>query len=452
MKKILTIAIMASLLSNCAPTTNKPEPDLAIPQNWSAQSVTGESVTAEWWNNFKNPELDEFMSAALSGNTDIAVALRRIDEARANLRIAGASLLPSVDASAGGSLARNKPVTGKSTTTRRLDTGLDISYELDLFGGNRAAIESANQSYKKSAYDADALALVTMAETAKSYATLLALRDRIAIADESLNNANEILRIVNARYKAGMGNAIDVARQETSLGNARATLRALLEDEAKAQNALAILIGRLPQDLTVDTISIIDLAVPAIAATQPSALLSRRPDIAAAEAALKAANADIDAARAAFYPTLTLGSGFGIVKSPLGDPAATALNLAASLAAPIFSGGRLEGGLEAATARQAQLLETYRGTVLSAFQETEDALQSAASSSDRVNILAATSAEARKTYTLTRKRYEAGSIDLAEVIDAQDSLLATQNSLTAARLDRVYAAIDLYKAMGGGWQ
>ncbi len=194
------------------------------------------------------------------------------------------------------------------------------------------------------------------------------------------------------------------------------------------------------------------IKAPDITPLQPSILLERRPDIHKAEAELMAANADIGAARAAFYPSITLGANAGAVAAGLGDPLGTTLSLASSLAAPIFQGGRLQGGLMAANASQRGLVETYRKTVLVAFQEVEDALAAVKGSTDRQISLGQAVTQAQKAYNISRKRYEVGTIDFQTMLDTQSALLNTQDSYAQALNARLAASTDLAKALGGGWK
>lgn len=456
MKKTITALSLVAALALAGCTTTAPDagkPNIGTPAAWSRASGQGAaSPTRDWWRNFGNRELDTLMEKALAGNADIRASIARIAQARADLKIAGASLYPSVDASGGADISREKPARGNWSTEKSANAGLDVSYELDLFGGNRASRKASAASLEETVFDADALNLVTMADTASAFFTILALRDRIAIAQESLNSDAEVLRIVEARVNAGAATSIDRSRQQTALSQKRASLRSLEEQASAAENALAVLLGQTPDTLSVLTRSVLDVSQPEIDAGQPSSLLERRPDIKASEAALAAAAANIDVARAAMFPSVNIGAGFSLLKSPIGDPAATALGLAASLAAPLFQGGRLEGGVEKATARQTELAEDYRKTVLIAFQETEDALESTASASDRTTLLETAASEAQNAYDLTRKRFDAGAIDLEAVMDAQESLLSARDSLAQARAARLLASVDLYKALGGGWR
>ena len=451
MQKIIpALLVSTALLAACA--TDMPKTTLAqsIPAAWSAPRQ-GAPVSQDWWKNFNSPELEQLVAKALSDNADLKSSLHRIEAARADLKIAGASLLPSVDGSADASITRTNPSSGATTTRKSATAGLSVSYELDLFGGNRAAADSAAASLNATQYDHDALALVTMADTATAFFTLVNLRERIANASDNIINTQNILDIATARHNAGLTSELEVSNASSALASTHSALSTLQESEAKAKSALAILLGEAPQTISVSTSVLDAVSVPMIDAGTPSTLLQRRPDIAAAEANLIAADADIKAARAALYPSISIGPDFTLTKSPLGSPAATALSLAASLATPIFNGGRIEGGVEKAEASKMALLEDYRKTILTAFQETEDALATINSTIDREDFEAVARAEAQKAFNIAEARFKAGSTNLEPVLTASNTLIATRNAYSQARLARVLAAIDLYKALGGGW-
>jgi len=463
MKKAKTIicqraAVMgfALMLGACQLSPDYAEPKVDLPQSWrdesAKQSAAQEKIDAQWWKKFKSAELDRLMQDALENNIDLRAALARIDQARAAAKIAGAPLLPSADASAGAGWNRNNPASGKTTSENRGSLGVSVGYEVDLFGRNRAGLNAAEASLRGSVYDRDALELVVKSDVAQGYFLLLNLRERMDIAKNNLENSREVLRIVEARYNAGTASALDVSRQKTSLASAEASLTALGNQARAAENALSILLGRAPVDLKLKTRSLAAVTVPKIPLSQPSAVVAQRPDIRAAEETLVAANADIGAARAAFFPVLNLGLDTTVARSPLSDPASVALALAASAAAPIFKGGQLQGGVDRARARQAELAENYRKTVLTSMQEVENALSSAKAAREREVSLSTAMQEARKAYTLSRDLYEAGSVDYQTMLDAERTLLSAEDNHASVRLELLNAAVDLYKSLGGGWQ
>lgn len=453
-RKMIYAPLIALLLSACALSPDYVRPDVATQDQWRGtdeMAADAPAITRDWWRHFNSPELDYLIALSLAENHDLRAGVQRIEQARAGLSIAGAGLLPSASASGGATRTRTDPAQGDVSYRSAVQGGMNISYELDLFGANRAKRDAAHAAWEASLYSQDNLALVTMGDVARGYFTLLNLRERLKVADDNLANSREILRIVTARVREGMESDIELSRQKTSLANAEANRATLLQQIAAAENALAVLTGQTPAAFNVDARTLSGVQIPNIRAEQPSTLLARRPDLRAAEAGLMAANANIGAARAAFFPSLSLGLGGNVSMAGFGDPATSALSLAANIAAPIFQGGRLQGGLDQANARQLELVENYRNSVLTAFREVEDALASVHAARNRETLLADAAAQARKAYQLSKARYDAGTIDFQTLLDTQSSLLSAQDSHAQAKLARLLAAIDLYRALGGGF-
>ncbi len=454
MNKILYGSLIAILLSGCSLGPAYKRPVTEMPAAWKQDAAKEERIAPDWWKTFGSAELNDFMGKALLQNNDLRAALHRIEQARASARIAGSTLLPAVDASAGASASRTKSNESgiKAENDNSWNAGLNVSYELDLFGANRATVEAAEADVAGSIYDRQALGLVVMGDVADTYFLTLNLRERTSIAEQNLANARDVLKIVEARFNAGATSALEVAQEKTVLASNEASLAAIRRQEANAENALAVLLGTPPQSLKVNAVSLQNLTIPVVSPSQPAALLQRRPDIRAAEASLMAANADVRAARAAFFPTINIGAGLSILASPMSAPVTTAVDAASSLLAPIFTGGRLSGQLELNKARQAELLENYRKAILVALQEVEDGLVAVKAAQAREASLSEGVTQARKSYDLSRQLYKSGAIDFQTLLNAQDSLLQTEDTYATVRLEMLQASVDLYKALGGGWQ
>jgi outer membrane protein, multidrug efflux system len=448
MKNIISVLAIVAALGACSLIPEFDKPAVDTPADWKEGAASVEAtVNADWWRNFRNAELDALMVRALENNTDIRAAIARVNQARASARIAGASLLPAVDASA--SVAEGRETPGEWSNTGRV--GLDVSYELDLFGLNRANVKAAKARALGSVFDRDAVSLLIMGDVAREFFRLVNLNDRIDIAQRNITNQRNVMRIVQARFEAGASSALDVSRQRAEVATTEATLAALRRQAAISENALSILLGEAPKDFALKTRALSKVKTPPIPPTQPALVVAQRPDIRAAEQELIAANADIGAARAAFFPQINIGAGATALFSPIDNPATRGVELLASLIAPIFHGGELEGGVERATARQVELAEDYRSTVLIAFREVEDALATAKAARARLDSFAIALRESRRTYDLSRQLYEAGSVDYQSMLDTQRTLLAADDSYAVAQLELVQAAVDLYRALGGGW-
>jgi len=443
-KRLCALAILLPLAAcNLVPEFKQPQAD--APADWRTAEVAPDSrVDPLWWKAFASAELDWLIQEALAYNNDLAAATQRIEQARAQAKIAGAELWPSVGISADyigirDDLGERKEKLGN----------FSVSYEVDLWGAYRAKRDAGKSRFISEVFGRDALRLVVMADVSQTYFLWLAINERIDIARDFLQNVADILTIVQARFNAGAVSAIDVAQQKTELASVQANLDLLIQQRVLAENALAILLGHPPQALVLADEAFAGVQEPRIEPSQPASLLQRRPDIRQLEMQLKAANADIGIALAGFYPKLQINLDT-LLASP--QPAGVLMTMAAGLTQPLFQGGRLEGGLENARARNAELLEIYQQTVITAFKEVEDAVAVRVNSTRRMQALIEAETNAEEAYRLSKERYRVGAIDYQALLITQRSLLTAQNNRVQARLDVLVALVQLYKALGGGWQ
>lgn len=437
--------VISFVLSACSLAPHYQRPQMEIPGAWS--SVAGIDAAAQpdrqpFWEELGSAELNRVMKVALAQNLDLEAALHRVDEARAQAKIAGSALYPAVQASGGASRTYQDP---RDTTTAR-GTGT-ISYEVDLWGKNRNSAAAAKYRANATAFDRDALQLVISSDTANFYTQILSLNERIRIAEYNLKNAEEVLRIIEARYSAGGVSGLEVSQQRVAVNGFRATLAALNQQRMTNLNALAIVLGQAPQNLQPPSETFASLRLPAVNLTPPATLLTARPDIASAETQLRAANADIGAARAAFFPSLTL-SVDGAIAAGFGGPAAAAATLANSVLVPIFTGGSLTGNLENVTARQKELAAQYQKTVLVAFQEVEDALAALKSNNEQALLARQSVTESQNAYDIAKARFDAGAIDYLTLLETQRSLYQAQDNQIAVNEAQLQAFVQLRKALG----
>lgn len=436
------------LFAGCSLTPEYRRPETVAPEQWKNEAPNPDSseIPANWWKLFGSPELDRLIAEALNNNMDLSAARERIDQFRALAKIAGAPLWPAV--SAIGSYDYNDS-TGSGGGSDSGQGQWNMSYEVDLWGGIRAGRDSAKGHLDSARFTLDALRLVVMGDVAQFYFTILGLKERSRISQNNLKNIGEVLDIIVARFEAGGASALDVLQQQTERANAAAAVAGLDQQIAQAENALAVLLGRAPQQFKVGANSLHAILIPKTNPAQPSILFDRRPDIRSAETELIAAHADIGKARAAFYPRLQLGADNIFSAAAMSQPAGIAVMLASSLTAPIFQGGRLEGELERTLARRNELIEIYRKTILTAFREVEDALTLGRQSMRRNDELQASVDSAREAYELARDRYLAGAADYQTLLNVQRSLLNAQDGKIQAQVDVLTATVLLFKALGG---
>ncbi|HEY7557763.1 MAG TPA: efflux transporter outer membrane subunit [Candidatus Binatia bacterium] len=444
-KHLLNGAIALSLaLSACSLAPQYERPQMTLPGGWSSVAGVGatQQNTIPFWQELGSAELDRMIEEMLAQNLDLEAALHRIEQARAQAKIAGAPLYPTVSAS--GSALRTYQ---DSKDTNSVRGGGSISYEIDLWGKNRNQAESADHRVDTSQFDREALRLVVTSDATNFYSQILSLNDRIRIAEFNLKNAEEILRIVEARFNVGSVSGLEVSQQRVAVNGFYSALALLIEARSTAANALAILLGIAPQNFAASTAELATLSLPQVNLTPPATLLTARPDIKGAESGLLAANADIGVARAEFFPSLTLGLDSAIAAG-FGGPAAAATQIASSLLAPIFTGGALTGNLENVTARQKELAVQYRQTVLIAFQEVEDALAALKSANERAVIARASVTESQNAYDIAKARFDAGAIDYLNLLEAQRSLYLAQDSQIAINQGQLQSFVQLRKALG----
>ncbi|HEX2827268.1 MAG TPA: efflux transporter outer membrane subunit [Burkholderiales bacterium] len=451
--KAISLAV-ALALTGCSMTSPMLKPDVAAPAAWNeAQGTSGATVSPEWWNAFGSAELQSLVDRALKGSPDLAIATERVRQAESQVRVAGASLFPTLDLGVGSS-ARSTSNDFGSTTTKASSYSLSASYEIDLWGRNRAGVNAAKSSLQATVYDRDTARLTLISGVATGYFQVLSLRSRLTVARDNLQIAERVRDLVAARVRNGANTQLDLSRQEATVLSQRAALLPLEQQERQTLAALAILVGNVPEGFDVKAQGVADLAVPAIEPGLPSELLVRRPDLASAEASLAAANANLAAARAALLPSISLTGSAGAASAALlsfATGGTSTVGLALSVLQPIFDGGRLRGQKAVAESRERELVESYRKAILAAFKDVEDSLVAASRQAQQETLQAGVQREASEALRLAEVRYREGADDLLSVLDAQRTLFSAQDQLSQIRLNRLEAAVSLYRALGGGW-
>jgi len=462
----IVIAVLA--LAGCDLKAAYRRPDLEVPAAFRGTAETQAVAwpSEDWWRGFQSPELDGLIEQARTANFDIAAAIARVRQADAQVRIAGASLLPALNGTAGASWQHVGFGTGGSAGGGRFaggtasedlhsyNVGLSASYQLDFWGRNRALRQAVVESALFSRFDQQTVALTVLTNVANTWFTCLALVDRLDVARRNLTAAEETLAVVRGREEAGTANALDIAQQESLVNGERANIPNLQNQLEQALISLGILVGRPPETITVQPGSLTSLALPAVAPGLPSALLQRRPDIAAAEAQLAAQNLDITAARAAFYPTVQLTGSAGYqapALTALFSPAGALASLAAGLTAPIFDGGTLRGQLEQVRGRYDELLADYRKAVVQAFTDVDQALAAWRYTTEQERLQRIAVDTARRAATIARAQMLAGTVDITTVLTTETTQFTDEDTLAQVRLSRIQALLNLYKALGGGW-
>jgi len=447
-------ALAAAALAGCATASAPPQPAVAVPDAWrEATAPARGTVSLDWWRAFGSAELAKLIAAALSGSPDLAGATERVRQAEAQVRVAGASLFPTLDLGLSTIRRDTRSDSGPTINVESTNATLSAAYEIDLWGRLASGVRAAESSLLATRYDLETVRLTLLAGVATAYFDLLSLRDRLAAARENVAIAERVLALVEARVRNGAASPLDLVRQRAATTTQRAAIPPLELQERQTLSALATLVGRTPADFELETRSVAALAIPRIAPGLPSELLVRRPDLAAAEAQLLAANADLAAARAALLPSITLTGSVGLATGALlafNNPA-TIASVAAALAQPIFDGGRRSAQIDAASARERELVEFYRAAILAAFADVENALAATDRNAQQEVLQRQVRDEAQEALRLAEIRYRAGADDLLVVLDAQRTLFQAQDQVAQARRARLQTAVSTYRALGGGW-
>ncbi|MCL4801771.1 MAG: efflux transporter outer membrane subunit [Burkholderiales bacterium] len=443
-----------AMLAGCATTSAPPQPAVPVPDVWREPAAAARTeVPLDWWRAFGSEELAALIVEALAGSPDLAVASERVRQAEAQVRVAGASLFPTLDLGLTALRRDTRAEEGPAVNVETTNATLSASYEVDLWGRLASGVRAAEASLAASRYDLETARLTLVAGVATAYFDLLSLRNRLALARENVATAERVLALVEARVRNGAASPLDLVRQRAATATQRAAIPPLELQERQTLSALAILVGRPPAAFAVQSDSVDRLALPEVGPGLPAELLVRRPDLAAAEAQLLAANADLAAARAALLPSLTLTGSAGLASGALlafGN-AATITTVAAALAQPIFDAGRRRAQVDAAAARERELVETYRAAILAALADVENALAATGRNAQAEALQREVRTQAAEALRLAEIRYRAGADDLLVVLDAQRTLFQAQDQLAQARRARLQTAVSTYRALGGGW-
>jgi multidrug efflux system outer membrane protein len=405
---------------------------------------------ADWWERFDDPALSSAVSTALDHNVDIAIAATRVEEARAQFRLARGQQLPSVDASVVGGRQRDVSPFGKAELQTVGEGELAISYDLDLFGRLAAVSDSARAALLSTQSARDNIQLGIAASTASAYITLRAFDARLEILQNTLVARKESLAYAQRRVKAGYAPELDLAQAESEYSSTEQLIPAAELAITRQENGLSILMGQNPRDIARAN-AIAAIAVPSVPAFMPSELLRRRPDIAAAEQQIVAADRSLDAARAAFMPNIQLSLSGGYVASTLLADPIRIFSVGGSILAPLFEGGRLRAQADLSAARRDEAAYGYRKAALNAFREVEDALAAVDRDATQEQALERQRESLVRALKFATNRYRAGYSTYLEQLDAQRALLSAELSVVQARADRLAAVVTLYQALGGGW-
>ena len=463
--RIIAAALLTAVLAGCmtvGPDYRRPKVD--TPEQWPG-AVSPDPLPAAWWQAYGDPVLDRMVEDALAYNTDLRLAIARVDEARAALGVSRADQLPQVSANAGASRNRASQESvlsippGVDPEYRNYRATLNASYEIDFWGKYRRATEATRAELLAAQSNREAVRLALITDVARGYFNLRALDAQVAVTRRTIGSRLASTALQRMRFEAGVASEFDLRQVEAQAAQAMALLPAFERSLAQQETALAVLLGQSPRAIVTvpaERGAAIDALTlpPAVPVGLPSDLLERRPDVRQAEQALIAANARIGQAKAAYYPSISLTAFLGGDSASLSDlfsAQARVWQIGGSAAQTIFDAGRTRQQVEQARAREQQLLASYASTIQNAFKDTLDALVAQRTAREALDAEQTRVTALQSSYKLAQLRYDNGVSSLLDVLDVERGLLDAELNRIEAQRAQLAATADLFKALGGGW-
>jgi NodT family efflux transporter outer membrane factor (OMF) lipoprotein len=455
--RLRLVALAACITAGCSvtpayhvPATPEP-PAFKEAQGWVPAAPADALERGPWWTLFNDPVLNQLAASVEVSNQNVAAAVAAYDQARATVAQQRASLFPTVNLDT----SANRAGGGNAGPVNRYSLNIGGNWEPDVWGRLRAGVSSATAQAQASAADLASAKLSAQGELAADYFNLRAIDAAIAILKTTIEGYQRALQITQNRFNAGIAAHSDVLQAQTQLANAQADQQGLMRQRAQLEHAIAILVGKAPAEFALAPLETWQLVVPEVPVGVPSTLLQRRPDIAAAERQVAAANAQIGVARSAYFPTLGLSANYGTASTVRFADLFSASNalwsFGLSAAENIFNAGATRAGVAGAEAFHREAVARYRQTVLSAFGDVEDQLSASRALGNQLELRRQASAAADLVEQQMENRYKAGQVSYTEVITVQVTALQARRNLVQVQADRQTAAVSLIQALGGGW-
>ncbi|MDD2741403.1 MAG: efflux transporter outer membrane subunit [Rhodocyclaceae bacterium] len=455
----LTVTIF---LAGCAVGPDYARPSSTLPEQHKEATATAQAVAPinpEWWTLFNDATLNQLVQQTLAANQDLQAALARLEAGEAAAREAGAELYPSIGLAANGSRNRisGETFSGQnsgSATYNNRRAALSLSYEVDLWGRVRRSNEVARAEMLASRFGRDSIQLTLIGQLVNEYLALRSNEAQLEVTRQTLASRQESLKIVQARLDAGSASGLELAQAESQLNAAQGQWSQFKRLRALSENQIGLLSGQ--PGLKIASASLEQLPLPPTPPTGlPSSLLEARPDVRQAEEKLIAANARIGVAKAAYFPAIGLTGLYGSESAALSNLFTSSAGIwtaAIGLTMPIFDAGRTGARVDQATAAQAENVANYRKTLQTAFREVSDAIVNLHEFANEEAAFAAQVEASKRAFNLAQKRYDSGYSGYSDLLDTQRTLNTAQLLYLASRKNRLGASVDLFKALGGGWQ
>lgn len=464
--RALALLGMAAVLGSCSMHPDRWKNSVAVPAKWQGKSAGGQPLDTaalkKWWRRFNDPVLDALIAEALAASPDIKTALSRIRESRGERSVQIAGLLPSIQGNASDQIQRrDEQSTGRVTRSESYNLSLDMTWQIDLFGRQMQNVAAATKDVQQTVENYYAAQVTLCGDVAAAYVSLRGAQKRLEVVRQNVETRSETTEITRWKKEAGVSDSLELAQAESTLEDARAGIPAIEQTIAQTRNQLAVLCGQPPG--AVDKLLARSSRLPRVPANLavgiPVEALHNRPDVRAAVYGAMAAYHRKTAAELERFPTIDLSGSLGLEALRTGtifSPEAAARTLVGSLMAsaaqPIFEGGRITAEIRIADEVAKQAVYSYQSTVLTALQEVEDALIAIRKTRERLEVLAKADRAATEASNLATLQYQAGSVDLLTVLDVQRTQLGVEEERATTEADQLTAYVQLYEALGGGWQ
>jgi multidrug efflux system outer membrane protein len=459
LQTLATLALLLLTLPGCTLGPDYHRPVMETPAGFKAEGSWQESAPRDeqsrglWWTVFNDPALNELEQKASTGNLEVQGAVARLDQARALLGVSRADRLPRLDFNPSATRGRTSAF-GVSAVGNDLRLPLDLGYEIDLWGRVRRSVEAASADADGSLAALESIRLTLQGEVARNYFALRTVDAQSALLQRTIELRRQSLNLVTSLFDNGQIGELDVARARAELAATEAEQAGLQGSRSALENALAVLAGENPSVFRLAAAPL-DLRAPAVAPGLPASLLERRPDVAAAERSMAAANARIGVAKTAFFPAIRLTGSAGYASNETSDLLnwdSRTWGLGPSISLPIFSGGRNRANLQRSKAVYEEAVANYRQQVLVAFRDVEDALAALSALKEQEEAQQRSLQAARRASDLSEKRYRAGLVSYLEVVDSQRTALLSERLVTDILGRQLQTTVTLIKSLGGGWE
>lgn len=449
----VALALTLALVGCQSADIQRAAPTLAIPAAWRADIGPTSAVEGVWWRNFHDSALNQYVDQALRHNSDVLIARERVNEYQARVYAADGSLFPTLDAGLSGSRARaQSAATGQPIHSTLYKGGLTASYDVDLWGANRSAVDAAQASLESQKAAAAAASLTVATSVSVGYITLLSLDQQLHVTEQTLKSREDAYNLAKRQFETGYTSRLELMQADSELRSTRAQVPLLRHQIAQQENALSVLLGANPGSIKRNEFDhLTPLALPS---QLPSTLLNRRPDIVQAQRQLVAADATLASSQAKLLPSINLtatGSYQDRTLADLLDNPLRLWSLGGSILAPLLNRQALNAQVDVSMAQRNQALYGYEKTVRSAFKEVNDSLDAISRYGEQLAELQGQEEVAQETLRIAQNRYRNGYSSYLDVLDAQRTLFSTQISVVQVKNNLLLAQIDLYRALGGGW-